>query len=205
MRNPGLSIAVAVAVACAVAIAACAASRQEVEVARAARYRGDRLAMFHAAREATADKYRIAVSDETALRIETTGRWYTPEGLGASERNNDMRDVPDRSIHLKMIVQLVAEPDGWAVAIEPVMMRYFTGRPNPDRLTLDDPSVPGWAHGRVDQLHSAIHRALERYQAQSPGGAMAPPPASGPASPPPASGSASPPAALAAPGGEPPR
>lgn len=177
MRNLVLSITLACAVA------ACAASRREVEVARTARYRGDQLAMFHAARQATADKYQIAMSDETALRIETTGRWYTPDGLGASERNSDMRDVPDRSIHLKMIVRLVPEGDGWVVAIEPVMMRYFTGRPNPDRLTLDDPSLPGWAHGRVDQLSSAIHRALARYQVLSAGGAMTPAPAPAPAAP----------------------
>jgi hypothetical protein len=209
MRNLVLSIAIA---AVAIALVACAASHQEVEVARTARYRGDQLAMFRAARQATADKYQIAMSDETALRIETTGRWYTPEGLGASERNHDMRDVPDRSIHLRMIVRLVPEGDAWVVAIEPVMMRYFTGRPNPDRLTLDDPSLPGWTHGRVDQLHSAIHRALAGYQVQSPGGAVAPPAASGPAAPPasgsaapPASDPAPPPAPPAAPGGEPPR
>jgi hypothetical protein len=147
---------------------ACGASRQEIELARTAHYRGDKLAMFAAARAATADKYRIATSDETTLRIETTGRWYTPDGLGASERNHDMRDVPDRSVHVRMIVRLVPRGDDWAVAVEPVMMRYFAGRPNPDPLALDDPSLPGWAHGRVDQLYSAIHHALASYQVAEP-------------------------------------
>jgi hypothetical protein len=172
VRNLVLSVLLAGAGAGVIALPACAASRQEVEVARTARYRGDRLALFHAAREATAEKYAIATSDETALRIETTGRWYTPDGLGASERNHDMRDVPDRSIHLRLIVRLVPAPGGadWSVAIEPVMMRYFVGRPNPDPLRPDDPSLPGWTGGRVDQLYSAIHRALVRYQVGSPGG-----------------------------------
>jgi hypothetical protein len=171
MRNLVLSVVIAGAAAGAgaSALGACAASRQEVEVARTARYRGDKLAMFQAARQATADKYQIAMSDETTLRIETAGRWYTPEGLGASERNNDMRDVPDRSIHLRMIVRLVPAGDDWTVAIEPVMMRYFAGRPNPDPLQPGDPSLPGWTGGRVDQLYSAIHRALARYQV-APGG-----------------------------------
>ncbi|HEY6180576.1 MAG TPA: hypothetical protein VIX73_39310, partial [Kofleriaceae bacterium] len=150
------------------AIAACGASRQEVEIARTARYRGDKLAMFAAARAATAERYRITLSDETTLRIETAGRWYTPDGLGASERNNAMRDVPDRSIHLRMIVRLVPRGDDWGIAIEPVMMRYFAGRPNPDLLAPDDPSLPGWAHGKVEQLSSAIHRALASYQVQEP-------------------------------------
>jgi hypothetical protein len=166
MRNLVLSIllAGAAAGAGASALAACGASRQEVEAAQAARYRGDKLALFQAARQATADKYPIVTSDETALRIETAGRWYTPDGLGASERNNDMRDVPDRSIHLRMLVRLVPAGDDWTVAVEPVMMRYFAGRPNPDRLKPDDPSLPGWTHGRVEQLYSAIHRALVRYE-----------------------------------------
>lgn len=166
MRN--LVLSVVIAGAAAGALAACAASRQEVTAARTARYRGDKLAMFQAARQATADKYQIAMSDETTLRIETAGRWYTPEGLGASERNNDMRDVPDRSIHLRMIVRLVPAGDDWTVAIEPVMLRYFAGRPNSDPLQLDDPSLPGWTGGRVDQLYSAIHRALARYQVAPP-------------------------------------
>jgi hypothetical protein len=164
-------IAAVVAVAVAVAVAGCAASRHDVAAAKAARYRGDQLEMFRGVRAAIADKYTIELSDETTLRVVTTGRWYTPEGLGASERNGDMRDVPDRSIHLRMIVRLrPRDPDDWAVEIEPVMVRYFTGRPDPDFLTLDDPSVPGWARGRVDQLHSAIHRMLERYQVASPPG-----------------------------------
>jgi hypothetical protein len=164
VRNLVLVLAIALA-----AVApACGASRQEIELARSARYRGDKLAMFGAARAATADKYRIATSDETTLRIETTGRWYTPDGLGASERSNDMRDVPDRSIHLRMIVRLVPRGDDWGVAVEPVMMRYFAGRPNPDPLAPDDPSQPGWAHGRVDQLYSALHRALASYQVAEP-------------------------------------
>jgi hypothetical protein len=163
VRNP-----IAIAAVLAALVAACGASRAEVEVARGAHYRGDPLAMLAAARTATADKYQIAESDETALRIATAGRWYTPDGLGASLRNGDMRDVPDRSVHLQLIVRLVARGADYAVAIDPVMLRYFTGRPNPDKLAPDDPSVPGWAHGRVDQLRSAIHRALAGYQVAEP-------------------------------------
>lgn len=94
--------------------------------------------------------------------------------LGASERNHDMRDVPDRSIHLRMIVRLVPSGDDWAVAIEPVMMRDCPGRPNPDHRKPDDPSLPGWTGGRVEQPYSACHRTLARYQDASPGGSGMP-------------------------------
>jgi hypothetical protein len=162
MRNVVLGLLAAVAVG-----PACGASRQQIETARTARYHGDQLAMFQAARSAVADRYQLATSDETTLRIETVGRWYTADGLGASERSGDMRGVPDRSIHLRVIVLLVPQGGDWIVAIEPVMMRYFTARPNPDRLAADDPSVPGWTQGRVDQLYRAIHQALGAYQVRA--------------------------------------
>lgn len=156
------------------AAAACA-SRQAVETARAARYRGDKLVLFDAAKQATAAKYALAESDQTTLRIVTAGRWYRPDGLLASERSSDMRDVPDRSVHFRLVIKLVPDGSDWAVAIEPVMMRYFAGRPNPDHLTPDDPSVPGWATGRVDKLRAAIHEALQSYQVKSTAGWNGPP------------------------------
>jgi len=161
MRNVSFAIA-------ALAVAACAAGNGEVRTAKAARYRGNPAMMFGALREAVAAKYQIATSDETALRLETTARWYTPEGLAASERGNDMRDVPDRSVQLKLIVRMVPDGEPYTVSIEPVMQRYFAGRPNPDKLTADDPSVPGWATGKVDQLYAAIYDALEGYAARPP-------------------------------------
>jgi hypothetical protein len=160
MRNLVATTVVLAAISLA---AGCGAGSRAVE-ARAARYRGDKLVLFGAVRAATEARYKLAESDETALRIATTGRWYAPDGLGASERQNDMRDVPDRSVYLRLIVKLVADGSDWAVSVEPVMMRYFAGRPNPDHLTLDDPSVPGWATGRVDKLTAAIHEALQSYQ-----------------------------------------
>jgi hypothetical protein len=158
-----------------VAGAACGASSPSIETARAARYRGDKLALFDGARQATAVKYQLAESDETTLRIVTAGRWYRPDGMLASERANDMRDVPDRSVHLQLIVKLVPSGSDWAIEIEPVMMRYFAGRPNPDHLTPDDPSVPGWATGRIGKLREAIHDALARYEVKSTAGWNGPP------------------------------
>jgi hypothetical protein len=154
--------------------AGCGAGRGAVE-ARAARYRGDKLVLFGAMKAATEAKYKLDASDETSLRITTKGRWYAPDGLGASERQNDMRDVPDRSVYLRLIVELAPDGSDWAVSVKPVMMRYFAGRPNPDHLTPDDPSVPGWATGRVDKLRAAIHEALQSYQVKSPGTATASP------------------------------
>lgn len=148
-----------------VALVGCAASNRAVETAKAAHYRGEPVVLLAATKAAVATKYQVAVADETARRIETTARWYTPEGLGASAGGAaDLRDIPDRSIQLKLIVTLVPHGDDWSVSIEPSMLRYFTGRPNPDQLAPGDPSVPGWATGKVEQLYAAIHEALKSYE-----------------------------------------
>ena len=167
-RAAGLCRALTFAAAASLGITAsvpgCAASNRAVETAKAAHYRGEPVALLGATRAAVAAKYEVATADETARRIETTARWYTPEGLSASAGGaDDLRDIPDRSIQLKLIITLVPYGDDWSVSIEPIMRRYFTGRPNPDRLAPGDPSVPGWATGKVEQLYAAIHEGLKSY------------------------------------------
>jgi hypothetical protein len=62
-----------------------------------------------------------------------------------------------------------------------------------------DPSVPGWAHGKGDNLQVEIHDALKAYEVKSaPGAAPTPGPAAPVPAPAPAAGSgAEPPAAPA--------
>jgi hypothetical protein len=157
-----------------VALAACGPSSKELSGAKTARYKGDKIAIFNAAKEVVAAKYTIEKSDETVLGLNTTNRWYTPEGLAASER--DMRDVPDKSLGIMFVVKLVPDGENWVVAIEPRVQRYFAGRPNTDKLNVDDPSIPGWATGKIDNLALEINTALKQYEVKSPGGQMAPPP-----------------------------
>ena len=149
------------------AIAACGSSSTEVKGAKQAHYKGDKMAMFNGMKDAVAAKYKIDKSDEPNLTVQTVGRWYTPEGPLASERS-DMRDVPDRSISITMlVVQLLPDGDSYIVQITPAYLRYFAGRPNPDTLAVDDPSLPGFAPGKVDALSVDIHEALKPFEVQS--------------------------------------
>ncbi|MDB4957223.1 MAG: hypothetical protein JWO36_4792 [Myxococcales bacterium] len=194
MRNPKVGRLFAVLFA-SLALVACGPSSKEMAGAKSARYKGDKLQLFALAKAATEAKYKLQKSDEVALGFQTEGRWYTPEGLAASERSGDMRDVPDRSVNEVLVVQLVPDGDAYVVTVKPVMLRYFAGRPNPDQLTEDDPSVPGWAHGKVDNLAVDIHEALKQFEvktvpamlpAPTSGAPGATPPAPAPASPAPA-------------------
>jgi len=192
MKNPTLSARALALVLC--VLAACGASSVEVKGAKSAHYKGDKLVIFNAIKEAVAAKYKLEKSDETTLGLQTIGRWFTPEGLAASERG-DMRDVPDRSLNVTLVVTMHADGDAWVVQVTPAYLRYFAGRPNPDKLAPDDPSIPGWATGKVDALAVDVHEALKSYEVQTlpgtipAGNGAAPgagPAAPAPAEPPPA-------------------
>jgi hypothetical protein len=197
MRNIIIALLLAVA-----GLVACGPSSGELKAAKTAHYKGDKAAMFSIAKQVTESKYKLQKSDEAALGMQTTGRWYTPEGLAASERQDDIRDVPDKSINIALVVTLVPDGDAFVVNVVPKMMRYHAGSPQPEPLTPDDPSVPGWAQGKVDQLSLAIHDALKSYEVQQLGGvqpagpgatpAPAPAPADGTAPAPAPEGSAAP-------------
>nr|MBA3820349.1 hypothetical protein [Deltaproteobacteria bacterium] len=161
------------------ALAACGASGKEIAKAKQARYQGDKLELFAMARTATESKYKLQKSDETTLGMQTVGRWYSPEGLGVSASTDDERDLVDQSINIAMIVELLPDGDSWVVGVKPVMARYHKGQPKPFPLEQRDPSVPGWVHGKVDQLQFAIYERLQPYEVKGVGG-MAPAPAPSP-------------------------
>lgn len=204
MRNLWLLILVAIATAC-------GPSSGELKSAKTAHYKGDKSTLFAAVKDVTESKYQLQKSDETALGMQTVGRWYTPEGLAASERGGDIRDVPDKSLNIALVVTLVPDGDAYVVNVKPLMMRYHAGSPQPEPVTENDPSVPGWAQGKVDQLALAIHDALKPYEVKQLGGvtpagpgaapeagsAAAPAPEGSAAAPAPEAGSAAAPAPAA--------
>jgi hypothetical protein len=187
MRNTIIALLLAVA-----GLVACGPSSGELKAAKTAHYKGDKIAMFDAAKQVTESKYHLQKADENALGMQTVGRWYTPEGLAASERGDDMRDVPDKSLNIALVVTLVPDGDAYVVNVKPLMMRYHAGSPQPEPITENDPSVPGWATGKVDSLAMDIHEALKQYEVKQMGGVTPAGPAAAPAAP--AAGSAAAPA-----------
>jgi hypothetical protein len=171
------------------ALVACGPSSKELSGAKTAHYKGDKLVLFNAAKAATESKYKLEKSDETALGFQTISRWYTPEGLAAGERGGDMRDVPDKSLAIALVVTMQPDGDAWVVHVKPLMIRYHAGSPKPEPVAENDPSVPGWATGKVDQLALDIHDALKQYEIKSVPGSVPPP--AGPAAPAPDPGAGS--------------
>jgi hypothetical protein len=162
MRNPNL-LRLAVLIA-GIALAACGPNAKELSGAKSARYKGDKLQMFAAIKTTVEAKYHIEKSDENSLGMQTVGRWYTPEGLAAGERNDDMRDVPDKSLRIALVVTMQADGETYLINVKPLMIRYLAGSPKPEAVAAEDPSVPGWASGKVDELAMDIHTALASFE-----------------------------------------
>lgn len=158
-------------------------------MAKTARYQGDKLVLFNAVKTTTEGKYKLAQADVNTLTIQTAGKWFTPEGLVATSGEQDIRSIPDKSINVVLVVKLEPDGDKWIVDVGANMMRYNRGMPNPEKLSLKDPSLPGWASGKVDQLAFDLHDALQQFEVKAGGAAMPPPPGSaapaGSAAPPP--------------------
>lgn len=183
------------------AIAACGATNRDVALAKTARYKGDKLALFKAAKDVTESKHPLDASDETTLTVITKGRWFTPEGLVSNWKPGDQINGKDRlddhSLNVQLVVKILPDGENWIVHVEPKYLEFRQGRPNLDPLKPEDPSIPGWARGKVDQLAYDIYTALKPFEVQGVGGVApaptptaAPAPAPGPAGDP---GSAAPP------------
>jgi hypothetical protein len=171
---------------------ACGPSSKEVATAKTARYQGDKLQLFAATKAVVEAKYTLTKSDETSLGMQTEPRWFSPEGLTTSSSPDDERDLPDKSIRIALVVQLLPDGGAWIVKVTPLMLRKNKGMPKPDEVKEGDPSVPGWVDSKVDQLSLDIHTGLAKYEVKQPGG-LAPAPASpGPSPDEPSAGSAVP-------------
>jgi hypothetical protein len=171
-------------------IAACGPSNKEITGAKIARYQGDKATLFATAKAATEAKYQLAKVDEATLGFQTKAKWFTPEGILAPGSDEDIKDVPDKSIRLTMVVRLLPDGDKWIVQVEPSMLRRIAGSPQPQPVTLDDPSVPGFAQDMTDQLQYDIWTQMKPYEVKASSGTMpaaaSPAPAAPPAEPAPA-------------------
>ncbi|HUS28190.1 MAG TPA: hypothetical protein VMZ53_06765 [Kofleriaceae bacterium] len=182
MRNLLLSVAAMLSIAA----VACGPSSKEVAGAKSARYQGDKLELFANVRAATEAKYKITKSDETTLGLQTEPRWFSVEGLAVTPRaNDDMTEMPDKSINIALVVTMLPDGDAWLVKVTPVMARYNRGIPKPEQVKEGDASLPGWVDGKVDELSLEIHKKLAKWEVKTVPGQL-PPPAPNPDQQPPA-------------------
>lgn len=137
-------------------------------MAKSAGYAGEPSTMFDIIEATTAETYKIGevLREEGEYALATAPQWYSPEGGRQSAGAGDYVQVVDRSVQLMMIVRLVEQGDRYMVTVTPKTFQHLSGSPQPRELEPDDPSLPGWVHGRVDSLHLDLHKALQKYAVQ---------------------------------------
>ena len=170
MRNLRVSL---VASALVILLAACGGpSGKEMTRAKQARFTGDKATIFAGAKAVTEAKYKLDKVDENAAGLQTVGRWYMTDGMLAPGSDADMRQVPDKSIRLVLVVRVLPDGDNWKVEVEPSMLRKLSGSPAPQKLEKTDPDYPGFIQGQVDTLLFEIWNGLKAYEVKTPGGVV---------------------------------
>lgn len=154
---PLLAFALAALVAC---------GGGQTKAARTAQYKTDSTTIFKAVVDATGQKYKVDRADAPTLTLVTVPRWYEPEGnLEDMDASGDAAMVQDGSIFLMYEVRVVpGTAEGtFKVDVIPHIRARRTGYAQPIDLAPDDLSVPGWVHGKTDNLYETIYASLKTY------------------------------------------
>jgi hypothetical protein len=161
------------------ALGACAPSDAEIKTARSAVYQADGEQIFQLAEQGAMDEnYKIATVDDGHLTFETLGRFYSPTGDLQSEGADSYVKIDNHSVKVSFIV--VVQQIGtnqYAIQVTPRTWQYLAGSPQMRELTVDDPSLPPWVHGRADHLALAIYDRTKGFAVAAP---AAPAPATRP-------------------------
>jgi hypothetical protein len=144
---------------------ACGPSAAELRQARETQYSAPREQVFGAARNAVAASYPIAQEDPEAGVILTAKRWHEPDGSYLGTNDDDRRSgvnvvTESGSVELGFRVRVVGDEPPFQVVVEPVAAQVRANYSRPYEYLPDDPAMPGWIVGKVDNLQLAVHQRL---------------------------------------------
>jgi hypothetical protein len=152
-----------VALVLTLAIAACGGG---TKAARTAQYKADSTTIFKAVVDATGQKYKVERADAPSLTLITVPRWFEPDGTYEDQNyaGNGV-EIQDGSILLRYLIRVLpgAAPDTFKVEVTPQMQQRREGYAAPIELKEDDMAVPGWVHGKTDDLYEMIYASLKTY------------------------------------------
>jgi hypothetical protein len=150
-------------------VAACGGpSPADVAMAKSATYNQSPAWILERVETAAEESYKVHSVDPVANRLITEPQWYSPEGDRESPGAGDRVNARGGSVQVWFVVDVV-EVDGapgegahHAVTVTPKTMQLISWSPKPRELLPDDPNLPPWIHGRVDNLAFEIHEQLIR-------------------------------------------
>ncbi|CAN5880628.1 hypothetical protein BH11MYX2_BH11MYX2_27800 [soil metagenome] len=180
-----LSIAFVLGLAAA-SLTACGASGAEIKTARTAQYQLQPKQALDVAMQVAQIDYKVLGTsiDLNTNSFKTEPQWYTAEGGRISATTDGQRDYVNAhggDVQVWMVVQVRPVTDNTIyIEVHPKTLQ-LVGQPSdpspkPRELTEDDPNLPPWIHGRVDELSVKLYENLKQYAVQGPPGATAPTP-----------------------------
>jgi hypothetical protein len=140
---------------------ACGPSSAQIKTARTARYQATPHAVFEAAIDACKENGGIDQVDEDRAVVFTKSKWYQRDGSTEGETGDGKFMVTDGSVLVSLMVEVKSDGDARWVEITPLVLEHVSGSPQPREIAPDDPSMPGWVEGKVDNLYVAIHDRLK--------------------------------------------
>ena len=145
-------------------------SAAQVKTAKLAEYNAQTGQLLDIAMQAVQKSYKIDPNTVDPQGMFTTlSQWYSSEGMRrgtSNEGNGDyVVNAMGGDIQLAMEVRVISQPGGRAqIAVVPHTKQLVAGSPQPRDLAPDDPNLPGWVKGRVDQLAVDIYNAAKPYE-----------------------------------------
>ncbi len=146
-------------------------SAQQVRTAKLAEYNAQTDQLLDIAMQVAQRSYKVEPGTmEFKGTFSTVPQWYSAEGMRRGTTNEGNGDyvvgMMGGDIHLSLEVRVVPGPAGRTqIAVIPHTMQLVAGSPQPRELAPEDPNLPGWVKGRVDQLSVDIYNAAKHYEA----------------------------------------
>jgi hypothetical protein len=144
-------------------LAACGPSSSQVKTAKTASYRTDADTMFKTVVQVVGQKYKVINADRVTGMLRTEDRWYEKDGTYEDKKANDGVMAEDGSIVMYYLVKLAGGPTEYKVEVIPYVAQVRIGYAMPVKLEPDDLQMPGWVHGKTDDLYVSIYEALKPY------------------------------------------
>jgi hypothetical protein len=147
----------------ALASVACGPSSGQVKTARSASYKTDADTVFKAVVSVVGRKYKVINADAASGMLRTEDAWYEKDGTSEDKKANDGVIAEDGSIVMYYLVKLAGGPTEYQVEVHPMVAQVRDGYAAPIKIAEDDMAMPGWIHGRTDDLYLGIYDALKVY------------------------------------------
>ena len=147
-------------------------SAAQVKTAKLAEYNAQTNQLLDISMQVAQRSYKVDPNTvDPQGTFKTLRQWYSSEGMRrgtTNEGNGDyLVNAQGGDIELAMEVRVVSQPGGHAqIAVVPHTKQLVAGSPQPRDLAPDDPNLPGWVKGRVDQLAVDIYNAAKQYEAK---------------------------------------